>query len=705
MVAAPLLGLLLVTAGGIVAAEEPVADAARPIRKVITLLQEMKTQAEKDAADDLEAYDKYMCWCETTKKEKNAAIEAAEQEIADLTTFLEEAAAKEGELKTEIAGLEEDIAADQDALAEATAVREKESAAFQAEEADMKETIALLKEAVAVLEKVQLLQKKGGKHDLKRAETVLLQVRSIVATRFPKFQGVMQRDLFDLLGSMGAASPRMRGSEGAAFEQKATQPNGLVGNAAGAKSYNSRSGSIFGILQEMMEEFQRDLAEAQKKDLAAEEAFQKLRAAKLAEIKAATKQKKQKEQQLADLLYKASKAKENKEKAEAAIEEDQKFLATMEKNCKDEEVAYQERLKVRTLEIKALSETLKILTDDDARELYDKTMSLLQVDASQTSKAAALQRSVEHIAEVARRNGNTALAALAVRMQLDAFTKVKEMMDKMLAQLQKQQAAEYDKNEKCKKDIDVTEDSIKEGEHLKADLSEKHQMLTDTISTLEEEIKGLKADVKAMEISLKSAGEERKAQNKLFQVSVSDQRAVINILNKANKRLKDFYSASLVQVSMHNQQTPGAASSAPPPSPKAAGYAKSAGAGGALQLLATVIKDAEVVEIELTKTEQKSQEDYAAFVQDATNSIEADRSSIESKTGEAAEAKSALSETEGEQLLNQEELDKLNELLKAHHAECDYVMKYFDIRQEARQEEMDAIKDAKAILSGADFGK
>merc|ERR1712203_98131 len=125
---------------------EPVADAARPIRKVITLLQEMKTQAEKDAADDLEAYDKYMCWCETTKKEKNAAIEAAEQEIADLTTFLEEAAAKEGELKTEIAGLEEDIAADQDALAEATAVREKESAAFQAEEADMKETIALLKE-------------------------------------------------------------------------------------------------------------------------------------------------------------------------------------------------------------------------------------------------------------------------------------------------------------------------------------------------------------------------------------------------------------------------------------------------------------------------------------------------------------------------------------------------------------------------------
>jgi len=705
MVAAPLLGVLLLAAGGFAAAEEPEADAAKPIRKVITLLEEMRTQAKKDAANDLEAYDKYMCWCETNKKEKTAAIEAAEQEIADLTTFLEEAAAKEGELKTEIAGLEEDIAADQDALAEATAVRAKENEAFVAEEADMKETIALLTEAIAVLEKVQLLQKNGAKGDLKRAETVLLQVRSIVATRFPKFQNVMQRDLFDLMGSMGGGSPRMRGTDAGAFEQKAAQPNGLVGNAAGAKSYNSRSGSIFGILQEMKEEFQRDLGEAQAREKAAEESFQKLKAAKLSEIKAATEQKKQKEKELADLLYKASKAKKNVEKAKAAIEADQNFLATLEKDCKDEEIAYQERLKVRDQEITALSETLKILTDDAARDLYDKTMSLLQMDASQTSRTRALRRSVQHIADIARKNGNTALAALAVRMQLDAFTKVKEMMDKMLAALLKQQQAEYDKNVKCKNDIDVTEDSIKEGEELKADLGEKHQMLTDTIGTLQKEIEELKADVKAMEISLKEAGEERKAQNELFQVSVSDQRAVINILNKANKRLMDFYSASLVQVNQHYQQTPGAASSAPPPSPKAAGYAKSAGAGGALQLLATVIKDAEVVEVELTTTEQKSQKDYAQIVQDATNSIETDRSSIESKTGEVAENEAALSETEKEQLLNQEELDKLTALLQAHHAECDYVMKYFDIRQEARQEEMDAIKDAKAILSGADFGK
>ena len=69
------------------------------------------------------------------------------------------------------------------------------------------------------------------------------------------------------------------------------------------------------------------------------------------------------------------------------------------------------------------------------------------------------------------------------------------------------------------------------------------------------------------------------------------------------------------------------------------------------------------------------------------------------------QADSEKSETQGGQLSNEEELAKLSDLLKAHHLDCDFVVKYFDMRQTARQEEIDSIKDAKAILSGADFGK
>merc|ERR1719408_741804 len=108
------------------------------IQRVVTLLKEMKAQVEKEATEDQEAYDKYKCWCETSEKEKTAAVATAEQRIAELEAFLEQAAGLEGQLKTEIAGLEQDIADDQDALDVATKQREKEAAEFAAEQADSK---------------------------------------------------------------------------------------------------------------------------------------------------------------------------------------------------------------------------------------------------------------------------------------------------------------------------------------------------------------------------------------------------------------------------------------------------------------------------------------------------------------------------------------------------------------------------------------
>merc|ERR1719443_1476210 len=85
-------------------------EAPKGIQKVVTLLEEMKAQVEKEGAEDTEAYDKYKCWCETSETEKTAAVEAAQKTIAELEAFLEEAAGKTGELKTSIAGLDEEIA-------------------------------------------------------------------------------------------------------------------------------------------------------------------------------------------------------------------------------------------------------------------------------------------------------------------------------------------------------------------------------------------------------------------------------------------------------------------------------------------------------------------------------------------------------------------------------------------------------------------
>merc|ERR1712187_1040762 len=125
----------------------------RPVSKVITLLKDMLKQLEKEAEEDEEIYDKMACWCETNGKEKTKAITDAEARISDLTTKIEELTASSARLNTEIKNLETEVAANQEALDQATAIREKQLAEFNAEEKDLLESISALKAAITVLSK------------------------------------------------------------------------------------------------------------------------------------------------------------------------------------------------------------------------------------------------------------------------------------------------------------------------------------------------------------------------------------------------------------------------------------------------------------------------------------------------------------------------------------------------------------------------
>jgi len=680
-------------------------EAPSPIRKVVTMVEEMKATVEKEAKEDLKAYDEYKCWCSTGGEEKRKAIEYATETIADLEAFLGDAAGKEGELKTEIGTLTQDIADDNSAIAQASGVRDKENSEFAVSEADLKSSIGLLKEAIATISKAQTLAQVGP---------ALVQVRSVVKKHVGNFDSVMQKDLFDMLGSfdkmLGHKSQDSAVATGAfigevflpkrdaaVLEQGGA--NAPSGGAAGAKSYNSQGGEIVGLLGAMQDEMVRDLSASQKEEFKALVDFQNLRAAKLAEIEATTSQKELTETALADLLNKAAKAHEDLEATKEAKTADEKFLAELEQNCQVVDQEYQERSKIRADEVVALSEVIEILTGDDARELFAKSVgtSFLQVDTSVTAQEKVTDKVVKSLLKTAKKHNDLALMSLAVNLKLDAFDKVKKTMDKMLAELKVQQQNEIEQFEMCKKNIDETEDSIKVENNNKDDLAESNTDLTNTLAILDDEIKTLKQEVSDQEVGLKKAGIDRKAENELYQQAVADQRATVTILNMALDRMKKFYTPNaLVQIKAHGSVAP------PPPKPKA--YEKSAGAGGVLQLLAQIISEAEQEGKVLVLNENDQQRIYSEFVASATASIEADRNSIAEKEKHTAESSGALSKTEESQLANQEMLDSLDGQLTALHAECDYVIKYFKLRQNARQEEMDSIEEAKAILSGANFG-
>eukprot|EP00746_Dinoflagellata_sp_MGD_P160704 gnl/MRDRNA2_/MRDRNA2_87581_c0_seq1.p1 gnl/MRDRNA2_/MRDRNA2_87581_c0~~gnl/MRDRNA2_/MRDRNA2_87581_c0_seq1.p1 ORF type:complete len:705 (-),score=242.88 gnl/MRDRNA2_/MRDRNA2_87581_c0_seq1:33-2147(-) len=681
------------------------ADKPNAVRKVITLIEEMKVQVEKEGDEDKKAYDAYACWCKTNDEEKTAAIANAEKQIEDLTSAIEGFAALKAQLTTEIEKLEQDIADATKALETAAAQREKEAAEFRAQEKDMKDALSALHEAIEVLSKVQLLQK-SGKGQTPQVGQMLIQVQNIVMhSNLHHYRDVLQSDLWDFLSSANTFLPKQ--SLSALSTEQDPIPGG--GAAAGAKSYNSRSGQIFGILSQMKDEFGKDLTNAQKEELRAMITFHNLKAAKQMEIDAATKMKDAKSAELAKATQDDAQAKQDLEDTQAAMSSDQKFLLELKKNCKIADEEYAARAKVRGDELVALGEALKILTSDESRDLWGKTMSFLQIQSVDSShgrsatQAKARGAAVKRLLQVAKRTKNWQLATLAVSAQLDSFTKVKEAMDKMLAELKKQQAEEYEKNDFCKKEIDANEDSTKVKTHEKNDLEDLHTELETQISVLTKEIESLNQEIGEMQVSLKRAGEDRKAENIDFQAQVADQRAVVNILNKVLARLKMFYEKkSFAQVNAHNHQEPGAAVEPPPPKPKE--YSKSAGAGGVMQLIAMIIEDAQKEEAELVVDEQNSQEAYASFVQETNNCLAACEQSITEKTETKSAAESSKSETEASLLAVNQELASLKELNIGLHKDCDFLLENFEIRQTARKEEMDAIVEAKAILSGADFG-
>merc|ERR1719262_2152307 len=117
-----------------------------PVAKIVAMLTKMQSTMQEEAEKDQEVYEKMSCWCETNDKESNAAVEAAQRAIGELTAKIEEQAALAARLETEIEQLEAEIAAAKEAIKTATALREKEHEAFSAEEKEMVDTISALKD-------------------------------------------------------------------------------------------------------------------------------------------------------------------------------------------------------------------------------------------------------------------------------------------------------------------------------------------------------------------------------------------------------------------------------------------------------------------------------------------------------------------------------------------------------------------------------
>merc|ERR1719456_937707 len=145
--------LLVALLGSFASAAVEDASKNRPVTKVINMLKDMQKQLEKEGEEDEDVYDKLMCWCQTNDREKTQAIADAEEAITNLGASIEELTATAARLTAEIANGEAELSKNTKALDKATAIRQEDLAAFNADEKDTLASITSMKGALQVLSK------------------------------------------------------------------------------------------------------------------------------------------------------------------------------------------------------------------------------------------------------------------------------------------------------------------------------------------------------------------------------------------------------------------------------------------------------------------------------------------------------------------------------------------------------------------------
>jgi hypothetical protein len=133
--------LLLFTVNASAVVESSRILGANPIRKVVTLMQNMQKEIEAEGEKEKELFEKFMCYCQNNGGDLSKSIADAKAKASELAAKLKAEVAEKSSTAQELIDHKKDREAATKDLAEATAIREKEKAESEETTTDMQTNI------------------------------------------------------------------------------------------------------------------------------------------------------------------------------------------------------------------------------------------------------------------------------------------------------------------------------------------------------------------------------------------------------------------------------------------------------------------------------------------------------------------------------------------------------------------------------------
>merc|ERR1719160_874336 len=654
------------------------ANSENPIRKVVRLMQDMQKEIETELAKEKELFEKFMCICNTYDDELAATAAKATAQIKELTSKIEEETAEKGQLEEELKSHEKDKAAAETDLSKATTIREKEQAEQEQSIEEGKFNAAALGKAIPALEKgasaASLMQGDSGGALKKIVES------SAFIGSFDRRQIIAFLD-----GKEAEPSPA--------------------------------TAQVIGILKQMKSEMDKSVEEGIANEEAAKKGYGELKAAKDEEIEVAAESIEAKEKRVGELSMSISQNTDGLEDAKIEKADSEKFLAMLKKQCVEKKTEWDARFKLRKDEISAISEAIKILNDDDALDIFKKAMpsALMQQKTGflqqQDRKLKQLKKVQAILAEASKsmKGKNTQLnlvlnmanstlreAQRAAASNKDGpdFSAVVKMIDNMLDVLKKEQADAAEKKEQ--EEMDTLVSTIEE--------------ISDEMAGIEDQIKTLQAEVSQLDRSVAAATEQRKKEHAEYTETVSMTEAAVQLVGKAKNRLAKFYhpkaykpppaaadldQESRVQVFRHNHKK------VAPPVLEGPPELKPTNNGGIMGMMEEITHELEMDMQQAKFDEKTAQGEYVELMAESQTSRAEDLKSITNKKTARSELEEKLVEAKEQRHMAFDELNNAHTYVAELHSSCDFIVENFDLRKEARANEQESLKAARAVMQSA----
>jgi hypothetical protein len=648
------------------------ADSGSPVERVVNLIKGVRDRAIADGEAEETMYNKYACWCETTAKRKAAAIEQAQ---ADERRLIQSILSGKGLIATKVAEIKTDtadIAAAEDAIAKETSIRKKQNGEYMADSSETKDAIAAMEKAIEVLAKgSSLLQlSDGSKH-----------VRALLEL-LPASHTVKAQHL-SLLSEFASSHDTSR--------------------------YAPQSATIQGILTDMYATFASDLEDMTSTEATQNtdfEAFIDNKETEIVNLKAHRKEcqetKAKAEKQLAEDTAEYD---DTKAEREANIE----FFDQTQEACQSKSDEWDERKSLRAEEIKGMNEALDVLTSDEARELFAKSIKpgketmLLQISSDNVMSAPA-SHAYSVLKKEAAKSHSLRLAMIAVNIRnakSGHFDQVIASIETIMQTLTEENLADIKKRDECKDQYQEIESTMKDLEWKIDNNDAMIAKLTGKINDAEDEKAATIAEIENVDQQLEDMLSQRKEENTAFKAARSDDASAIELLELAKEKLTAFYKKNKIPVFI--QQGPNfAVSDDQAPDATFSDKGKRSGeTKGIVSLMTMLIEELNDEIKNDTANEEKTHLEY-----------EADRKSAKKYRAELVDKKTTLEQTiadrtqdrtdeEGDKTSNQGDHTAEVEERAGIQPDCDWIIKNFQKRATARDAEMNGLRTAKEYLAGA----